>query len=279
MIHGHTGHHDHCDQHMQELQKDYAWLKWTDTYHLACKKCRWDITVWNDKMYHTHPGNGWWEAYTRNQACACSFYDKMGTRLRNDDPFIATMREKTLNGRRLRIDYIACSDFVKYYDLDDDSYSDDEGPHLRIQDIIASASLSPLRYGIRFFQIVTLPKIRKMRETSVIGQAAPLAGFARFRRCSKSVWIALERRKGEAAWVHAILLVWLPVTRYFSKSQMVSHDPAWANSISHPCIGELIRWDHSPQVEAARGWNRAIFRTPGVHGRSKGGWVHPGIVT
>jgi hypothetical protein len=130
---------------------DYSWLIWRHRYFSQCKNCRWTHRIWRGSSYVVHPISGWWErawSVGTTLLCGCEHYDQLGTLLDEDDAFLTVCNRQEFRNRKLRIDYIVHSGFVKFYDEDDNSFCDDYAPTLGIYDIIAIPRTPPMRGSV-----------------------------------------------------------------------------------------------------------------------------------
>lgn len=67
--------------------------------------------------------------------CYCRFFDIHGVELLRRARFYTFPARPELQGRELRVDYVAHVGFVKYFDANDENYTDDWGPRLECSEV------------------------------------------------------------------------------------------------------------------------------------------------
>jgi len=251
--------------------------------------------MWAGSHYLRHPDNGWWESVTPESVstCGCRFYDENGTLLDWGTSFfvkenvrlgipnrLPRMHYVFAHGdyaRLLHIDYVVHTGYVKYFDPLDPDFSDDVGPALWVEDVVA-IRVRPLLSAVHLFQQDIRPRLLRLREASSLAKALPFMSLRRFQCCSREIRRAVAPRRCDDTWVRACQLEWLTVRANFTRAQMLRFDPAWADTVCYPVQGDLVRFATPPLEEAGVGWHWVAFRVPYGPASYHQGWVHPGIL-
>ena len=157
--------------------------RWRGGTHVKCKYCSLPITYWCGTRFVVHK-SGWWEPHIG--VCHCMFFDRVGCHLGDGTRIVTTCRVLHSTPVHLEIDYVVHMGYVKYYSSDR-SITDDNGPSITVEDIVAVKAFFKLRALSRNFRYSTLPALRELRSRSKLVAFLPLVLLHRCRCCCTSL--------------------------------------------------------------------------------------------